>query len=88
MSWKVTRAPGLTLELAWKERGGPLPKRARKPGFGSRLIEMVIQRQLSGAVEREFGPKGLDARLIVPLSHERWPEPAAAAEDAQGSGSA
>jgi two-component sensor histidine kinase len=66
----------LTLELDWTERGGPPPKRVRKPGFGSRLIEMVIHRQLSGAVERKFGPEGLDARLIIPLTHERWPEPA------------
>jgi PAS domain S-box-containing protein len=76
VNWRVNRERGLTLELDWTERGGPPPKRVRKPGFGSRLIEMVIHRQLSGAVERKFGPEGLDARLIIPLTHERWPEPA------------
>ena len=36
---------------------------------------MVIERQLNGQVHRTFGPNGLEARLIVPLSHERWPQP-------------
>ena len=64
----------MTLELDWKERGGPPPKRGRRTGFGSRLIGMVIERQLGGELHRTFGPEGLDARLIVPLSHERWPQ--------------
>jgi hypothetical protein len=24
-------------------------------------------------VKRTFGPEGMDARLVVPLTHERWP---------------
>jgi PAS domain S-box-containing protein len=78
LTWTVNRTErGLALELHWQERGGPPPKRARKAGFGSRLIEMVINRQLNGEVQRSFGPEGLDARLIVPLTHERWPQPVA-----------
>ena len=86
VNWTVNRTErGLALELHWSERGGPAPRRARKVGFGSRLIEMVIQRQLNGQVERSFGSKGLDARLILPLTHERWPQPATvAAEDDAG----
>jgi PAS domain S-box-containing protein len=75
LSWTVERADrGLQLNFDWKERGGPLPKRARRAGFGSRLIGMVIERQLNGSVTRTFGPKGMEARLVVPLSHERWPQ--------------
>ena len=59
--------------LVWNERGGPAPKRIRRPGFGSRLINMVIERQLNGQVEQSFRPQGLDATLTVPLTHERWP---------------
>jgi two-component sensor histidine kinase len=74
LNWSVGRTDqGLTLVLDWKERGGPAPKRGRRPGFGSRLITMVIERQLNGKVEQSFGPDGLDARLTVPLTHERWP---------------
>jgi two-component sensor histidine kinase len=84
VNWTVNRTgTGLALDLRWSERGGPAPRRARKNGFGSRLIEMVIQRQLDGQVERTFGPKGLDVRLMVPLTHERWPQPMAQDVDGQ-----
>jgi len=59
--------------LDWKESQGPTPKRQRRPGFGSRLINMVIERQLNGQVQQSFGTEGLQARLTVPLTHERWP---------------
>jgi len=76
LSWSVSRAAqGLRLELNWKERGGPAPRRGRRVGFGSRLIGMVFERQLNGEVHRTFGPKGMEARLVVPLTHERWPQP-------------
>jgi two-component sensor histidine kinase len=74
LSWLVTRTQqGLTLVLDWKERQGPAPRRSRRPGFGSRLIGMVIERQLNGQVQQTFSAEGLDVRLTVPLTHERWP---------------
>ena len=74
LTWSVTRTQqGLTLVLDWKESRGPVPRRSRRPGFGSRLISMVIERQLNGQVEQSFGPDGLNAKLTVPLTHERWP---------------
>ena len=74
VSWQVNRTErGLTLTMDWKERKGPPPKRNRRAGFGARLITTVIERQLNGEAQQTFGPEGLDARLIVPLTHERWP---------------
>jgi PAS domain S-box-containing protein len=74
VTWHVKRTDqGLTLIFRWLERGGSAPKRQRKTGFGSRLIEMVIERQLNGRVRMSFEPDGLDAELTVPLTHERWP---------------
>jgi two-component sensor histidine kinase len=74
LTWSVTRTQqGLTLVLDWKESGGPAPRRSRRPGFGSRLINMVIERQLNGQVKQSFGPPGLQVKLTVPLTHERWP---------------
>jgi two-component sensor histidine kinase len=80
LTWSVTRTQqGLTLVLDWKESRGPAPRRNRRPGFGSRLINMVIERQLNGQVQQSFGPDGLVAKLTVPLTHERWPGGARAA---------
>jgi two-component sensor histidine kinase len=74
LTWSVTRTQqGLTLVLEWMESRGPAPRRSRRAGFGSRLINMVIERQLNGQVEQSFGPGGLLAKLTVPLTHERWP---------------
>jgi two-component sensor histidine kinase len=74
VTWSVARTEqGLTLVLVWKETGGPVPRRSRKPGFGTRLINMVIERQLNGKVEQSFRQEGLDIELTVPLTHERWP---------------
>jgi PAS domain S-box-containing protein len=82
LEWTVNRTPqGPTLAFDWKERGGPPARRTRKPGFGSRLIGMVIERQLNGEMHRSFGPDGLDARLVIPLSHERWPRQVAMPTD-------
>ena len=80
VTWQVKRTDqGLTLIFLWSEREGPAPKRQRRTGFGSRLINMVIERQLNGRVQLSFGPDGLDAELVVPLTHERWPGGAAGA---------
>ena len=60
LSWSVTRTQqGLTLVLDWNESHGPAPKRGRRLGFGSRLINMVIERQLNGQVEQSFAAEGL-----------------------------
>ncbi len=74
VSWSVQRTEqGLTLLFDWKERNGPPHKRNRRPGFGSKLIHTVIERQLNGKVLQSFGPKGMEAELTIPLTHERWP---------------
>jgi PAS domain S-box-containing protein len=74
VTWQVQRTDlGLTLLLNWKEREGPVPKRQRRSGFGSRLVTMVIERQLNGTVNMTYNRGGLDVALTVPLTHERWP---------------
>jgi len=77
LRWSASRTErGMTLTLDWVEKNGPPARRPRKVGFGSRLIDLVIERQLNGEVTRTFSRKGLSVRLIVPLTHERWPSPA------------
>ncbi|MPZ36528.1 MAG: GAF domain-containing protein [Rhizobiales bacterium] len=74
VTWQVQRTDlGLTLLLNWKELEGPTPKRQRRTGFGSRLVTMVIERQLNGTVRMTYAAGGLDVELTVPLTHERWP---------------
>jgi hypothetical protein len=42
---------------------------------------MVIERQLGGKLDRTFGAEGLDARLTIPLTLERWPGRVTGGED-------
>jgi two-component sensor histidine kinase len=73
VAWLVTRTRlGLTLNVEWKETGGPAPRRQRRAGFGSRVVRMAIERQLNGQVEQIFKPEGLVVHLTVPLTQERW----------------
>jgi len=78
LHWSVSRTQrGMTLALDWTEKNGPPARQPRKTGFGSRLIDLVIERQLNGEVTRTFSRKGLAVKLVVPLTHERWPSPVA-----------
>ena len=78
LNWTLTRMErGMTLVLDWVEKNGPPARRPRRIGFGSRLIGLVIERQLNGEVTRSFTRSGLSVHLVVPLTHERWPTAAA-----------
>jgi PAS domain S-box-containing protein len=74
LSWSIapTRR-GMTLTFDWVERNGPPARRPRRTGFGSRLIGLVIERQMSGEVQPSYTRDGFSIRMIVPLTHERWP---------------
>jgi two-component sensor histidine kinase len=74
LSWSASHTHlGMTLTLDWIERNGPPARRPRRVGFGSRLIGLVIERQMNGEVHRTYTRAGLSVRLVVPLTHERWP---------------
>jgi PAS domain S-box-containing protein len=80
LSWSVSRTQrGMTLTLDWVEKNGPAARRPRRLGFGSRLISLVIERQLNGEVTRSFSRSGLSVHMLVPLTRERWPAAAAGA---------
>ncbi len=82
LRWSVDRtARGMTLILDWVEKNGPPTRRPRKTGFGTRLIDLVIARQLNGEVIRTYSSMGLTVKMLVPLTHERWPSPAPATGD-------
>jgi two-component sensor histidine kinase len=79
LTWSVRRTDrGMTLVLDWEEKNGPSARRPRRLGFGSRLISLVVERQLNGEVTRTFTRRGLAVHMLAPLTHERWPTAARA----------
>jgi PAS domain S-box-containing protein len=61
----VARA-GNDLVIDWIESGGPeVMSIPQGRGFGSRLVEMSIGGQLGGAIDQDWKPEGLHARVTV-----------------------
>ncbi|MFN3512822.1 MAG: PAS domain S-box protein [Phenylobacterium sp.] len=78
------------LEICWTERDGPTASAPANSGFGTRLLDDVVNKQLQGALEREWRPEGLRATIRLgstmfkpegaarPTPQEERPTPAAA----------
>lgn len=68
LSWRCDAAAGV-LRLVWEERGGPtLAGAPGHRGFGSRVLEATLGRQLGGKVEQVWRPEGLLCRIELPLA--------------------
>jgi two-component sensor histidine kinase len=58
---------GKSLKLTWRERGGPAITAPERKGFGLRLIEHGLGRELGGMVRLDFQPQGLICEWIMKL---------------------
>lgn len=66
--WSVDDAPEEPrFSLSWKEAGGPSVSAPFVRGFGSRVIERSITKDLGGEVQIDFDPTGLQYRSQFPL---------------------
>jgi PAS domain S-box-containing protein len=54
--------------LSWRELGGPAVVRPETEGFGSKLIDLSIMRQMGGRIERDWASEGLNVALEIPMS--------------------
>ncbi|MBD2746225.1 PAS domain S-box protein [Microvirga sp. BT688] len=69
IAWDVSRAePGSRLHLRWQESGGPPVQPPTRQGFGSRLIERSLARELNGDVQITFHPDGVLCTVDAPLA--------------------
>lgn len=72
--WRVTPEAGHDrLELEWAERGGPRVRPPERRGFGSRLVERSLARELGGQVAMDFDPEGLRCRISAPVARRNAP---------------
>lgn len=68
LRWRLTDEPTVPrLCLSWRERGGPPVIAPTAVGFGTRIIEQSISRDLDGEVQADFDPAGLLWRAEFPL---------------------
>ncbi|SMH33572.1 PAS domain-containing sensor histidine kinase [Mesorhizobium australicum] len=54
------------LFIEWKESGSAITAPARQEGFGSRLMSLSVEGQLSGRLERMWEQDGLRVRVTIP----------------------
>lgn len=66
ISWDHTVSAD-RLALVWRESGGKAPLAVRPRGYGERMIEGVVKRQLGGAIRRTWRADGLTAEIELPV---------------------
>jgi two-component sensor histidine kinase len=62
------------ISLNWIEKDGPPTQEPSRRGFGSRLIERSITKDLGGKAELQFKPSGLQCVLAFPLAAIERPQ--------------
>jgi two-component sensor histidine kinase/PAS domain-containing protein len=68
LEWSITHNGTSRIEMMWSEAGGPrVEAGAKKSGFGTTLIQRVIEDDLEGNVDLAFEPHGVRGRMTFPL---------------------
>jgi two-component sensor histidine kinase len=69
IAWRVSGAADQSVELIWRERGGPQVETSTSAsaGFGTRLIDRVIRHDLDGKTKIDFDPAGARWTIAFPL---------------------
>ncbi|GBU19256.1 MULTISPECIES: HWE histidine kinase domain-containing protein [Methylobacterium] len=67
IGWRVSRGDETRLSLRWTERGGPPVVPPTRTGFGSRLIERSLARELAGDVQLLYEPEGVICTIEAPV---------------------
>lgn len=71
IEWKLVSADGSdTLQLVWRETGGPEVEPPTQRGFGSRLLESGLRNDLGGDVTLHYALDGVVFRAMIPLEHD------------------
>jgi PAS domain S-box-containing protein len=81
VSWRLEGGPKGVLRLRWAEAGGPpVGGPPARRGFGSRVLDATLRRQLGGGVALQWERTGLVCDMEVPLGR------ALALAEAEGTG--
>jgi two-component sensor histidine kinase len=75
VEWSADQRPGhLHIVLKWREYGGPTVSPPSRIGFGSRLLNRLVQRELQGTLRSRYKPEGFECDLTfaVPFGPDRF----------------
>lgn len=69
VEWRLTDGVGgRVLSLSWRETGGQAVAPPEKPGFGTKLIDLNVTRELRGTIRRDYRADGLHIEIEVPMA--------------------
>jgi two-component sensor histidine kinase len=68
-SWQLSSS-NRRLRVEWVESGGPVVTEPLRKGYGSQLIDFTVSHNLSGSVEQNYAPGGLEVELEFPLAKD------------------
>ena len=69
VDWSVEgRGRDRTLALNWREAGQKKLEAPAETGFGTKLIDLNVTRELRGTITRDFRADGLKVEIRIPLS--------------------
>jgi PAS domain S-box-containing protein len=71
ITWRLIPGDPPRFQLRWTESGGPSVEAPRKRGFGSRLLEHGLARDLAGEVRLSFARRGIVCTIDAPLDEIR-----------------
>ena len=74
VEWRL-KEQGKRLALTWRETSNVPVAPPEKPGFGTRLIDMNITRELGGTILRDYRADGLEIKIEIPLGVKDEPAP-------------
>ena len=63
VSWRVDDD---AFAMSWTESGGPSVRPPERQGFGTTVVDMMVERTLGGEVQLDYAPSGLAWRLTCP----------------------
>jgi PAS domain S-box-containing protein len=68
LTWEIVgKGESAVMGFTWMEQGGPSVKAPTRRGFGTRLMERCVERDLGGELDLIFEPEGLCCRMTVPI---------------------
>jgi two-component sensor histidine kinase len=56
------------LVLNWRETGQKKLEAPAKTGFGTKLIDLNVTRELRGTINRDYRDDGLNVEIRIPLT--------------------
>ncbi|KKB78403.1 histidine kinase [Devosia soli] len=68
ITWTLEQGDEPSLHFYWSEMGGPKVEPPKRRGFGSRVVEQIVQAELKGHAAIEFRPDGLKYEILAPVS--------------------